>query len=172
MHSPEHGAVGRLPITNSDELDRILRNIHAFESGHESLGALFAEDDSERAELAPMENAPLVVEGASAGVFSATGWSNHVDTDALRTTFTEPPRMRQRNSTGSTRCSAILRCGFGSPGKPLNRSQHQRETHATSTTRLGQVERSARAAPAAKSARRAVDRAPLERGCGSSVSCW
>jgi hypothetical protein len=31
----------------------------------------------------------LVTEGTSAGVFSATGWSNHVDTDALRTAFTQ-----------------------------------------------------------------------------------
>jgi MYXO-CTERM domain-containing protein len=31
----------------------------------------------------------LLTEGSSAGVFSATGWSNHVETDALRTAFTE-----------------------------------------------------------------------------------
>jgi MYXO-CTERM domain-containing protein len=31
----------------------------------------------------------LVTQGASAGVFSATGWSNHFETDFLRTTFTE-----------------------------------------------------------------------------------
>jgi hypothetical protein len=31
----------------------------------------------------------LLNEGASAGVFSATGWSNHVETDALRNAFTE-----------------------------------------------------------------------------------
>ncbi len=31
----------------------------------------------------------LLVEGATAGVFSATGWSNHFETDLLRTGFTE-----------------------------------------------------------------------------------
>jgi MYXO-CTERM domain-containing protein len=31
----------------------------------------------------------LVTEGTSAGVFSATGWSNHVDADTLRTAFSE-----------------------------------------------------------------------------------
>ena len=31
----------------------------------------------------------LVTRGSSAGVFSATGWSNHFETDALRTAFTE-----------------------------------------------------------------------------------
>jgi hypothetical protein len=31
----------------------------------------------------------LINEGSSAGVFSATGWSNHVDTDALRNAFSE-----------------------------------------------------------------------------------
>ena len=31
----------------------------------------------------------LLVEGASAGVYSATGWSNHFETDLLRTGFTE-----------------------------------------------------------------------------------
>ena len=62
--------------------------------------------------LAPMSSAPVVVgwtcnmvrfdipgfsslgeqlltEGASAGVFSATGWSNHFETDLLRTAFAE-----------------------------------------------------------------------------------
>jgi hypothetical protein len=31
----------------------------------------------------------LLIEGATAGVFSATGWSNHFETDLLRTGFTE-----------------------------------------------------------------------------------
>lgn len=31
----------------------------------------------------------LVIDGGSAGVFSATGWSNHVDTDAFRSAFSE-----------------------------------------------------------------------------------
>jgi hypothetical protein len=31
----------------------------------------------------------MLTQGTSAGVFSATGWSNHVDTDVLRTAFTE-----------------------------------------------------------------------------------
>jgi len=31
----------------------------------------------------------LVTEGGSVGVFSATGWSNHFETDSLRTAFTE-----------------------------------------------------------------------------------
>ena len=31
----------------------------------------------------------LLTEGASAGLFSATGWSNHFETESLRTAFTE-----------------------------------------------------------------------------------
>jgi hypothetical protein len=174
-------AIGRLPITTAEELDRIIDAIQAFEANHESMAALFAADDSTRDDfaaamrlltgwttpertqeidlnaetlenararllsmwegrlswvsyvghsgldriateglltsadvpaLAEMQSTPVVLgwtcnmvrfdipgffslgeqlltEGTSAGVFSATGWSNHVDTDALRTAFTE-----------------------------------------------------------------------------------
>ena len=174
-------AIGRLPVSTAEELESIVEAIQSFEANHESLEALFAADDSSRAEfvaavrflagwttpertqtidlntealedarerlfsmwqgslgwvsyvghggldrmateglltsedisaLAEMQSVPvvlgwscnvnrfdipgffslgeqLVTAGNSAGVFSATGWSNHVDTDALRTAFTE-----------------------------------------------------------------------------------
>ncbi len=47
----------------------------------------------------------LVVSGASTAVFSATGWSNHVDTDALRTTVTEAAFASDAETLGE----AILR---------------------------------------------------------------
>jgi hypothetical protein len=174
-------AIGRLPVTTGEELERIVDRIVSFEAGHETMRVMFAADDSERdefaaasralmrwapsdrtdeidlnvesfedardrlfaswqaplgwlsfvghggldrlstegllrsediLELAQSNGAPVVLawscniarfdipgffslgeqlltEGTSAGVFSATGWSNHVDTDALRTAFTE-----------------------------------------------------------------------------------
>jgi Ca2+-binding RTX toxin-like protein len=174
-------AIGRLPVSTPEELERIIDAIQSFEANHQSLDALFAADDSSGADfaaaaqilagwttpertqtidlntdaledarerlfsmwqgslgwvsyvghggldrmategwlvsgdipaLAEMQSVPvvlgwscninrfdipgffslgeqLVTAGSSAGVFSATGWSNHVDTDALRTAFTE-----------------------------------------------------------------------------------
>lgn len=174
-------AIGRLPISSGEELERILDAIQAFEAKHESMSVLFAADDSEQGEfsaaagrlaiwtsparlreidlnaealeeardrlfslwdgslswvnyvghggldrlanegLLTSQDVPALVDlgsspvvlgwscnllrfdipgfsalgeellntGTSAAVFSATGWSNHVDTDALRTVFTE-----------------------------------------------------------------------------------
>ena len=174
-------AIGRMPISSGEELDRIVAAIRSFEADHQSQDALFAADDSEAEEFAAaagllamwttperrheldlnqdaleearerlfsmwqeglgwlsylghggldriateglltsqdvaalgaMQSSPMVLgwtcnmlrfdipgffslgeqlltEGSSAGVFSATGWSNHLDTDALRTAFTE-----------------------------------------------------------------------------------
>lgn len=173
-------AIGRLPVTTGEELQRIIGSIASFETNHESMDALFVADESAREEfaaaaralgrwvaperareidlnsasleearvdlfstwktsswlsyvghggldriaseglltstdvpaLAELQNAPVVLawscnlqrfdipgglslgeqlllDGASAGVFSATGWSNHVETDALRSAFTQ-----------------------------------------------------------------------------------
>jgi len=172
-------AIGRLPVANGDELERILEATRRFEANHTSMDVLVASDDSERREFAeatrllrnwfPLERTheidlnqetledarsrlfalweeslswvsfvghggldrlsneglltttdvqslsmnsnpvvlgwtcnitrfdipgyvalgqDLVARGMSPGVFSATGWSNHHDTDALRTELT------------------------------------------------------------------------------------
>ncbi|MGB5547235.1 MAG: C25 family cysteine peptidase, partial [Polyangiales bacterium] len=173
-------AVGRLPVSNGEELGRMIEAIEAFEAAHASGTAVFAADDSADNEFAAavrgltgwtppdrrldidlnvetlqdardgllsawegslswlsyvghggldrlaveglltsedvpaltqMQSAPVVLawtcnivrsdipgfvslgeqlvsEGTSAGVFSATGWSNHTDSDELRAAFT------------------------------------------------------------------------------------
>ena len=174
-------AVGRLPVTTAEELERAVDAVRAFEAGDPPSRALFVADDSEREEFGAAsdwlaENVPsdrrleirldeqssdaaraallarwseplsllsyvghggldriadeglltsadlpalksmqarpifaawscnlarfdlpgfvslgeqLVTEGVSPGVFSSTGWANHVDAEALRRTFTE-----------------------------------------------------------------------------------
>ena len=42
----------------------------------------------------------LLIEGATAGVFSATGWSNHFETDLLRTGFTEAAFASESETIG------------------------------------------------------------------------
>ena len=42
----------------------------------------------------------LVVQGASAGVFSATGWSNHVESDAFRAAFSEAAFTTEAETIG------------------------------------------------------------------------
>jgi hypothetical protein len=200
-------AVGRLPISTPEELDRIIAAIQSFEANHESLDALFAADDSSRAEfaaaaralaawttpertqtvdlntealedarerlfsmwhgslgwvsyvghggldrmaveglltsedvpaLAQMQSAPavlgwscnlnrfdipgffslgeqLVTEGSSAGVLSATGWSNHVDTDALRTAFAEAAFASDAETIGE----AMIQAHQAARGAPV-----------------------------------------------------
>lgn len=48
----------------------------------------------------------LVTRGASAGVFSATGWSNHFDTDVLRTAFTEAAFASDAETIGEAMLAA------------------------------------------------------------------
>ena len=199
-------AVGRLPITNGEELGRIIDAIQAFEGRHESMDALFAADDSTGEEfaaasrlltnwvtperrreidlnsesleeardrlfamwqqplgwlsyvghggldrladegllvqgdvpaLAEMDSSPVILgwtcnllrfdipgffsigedlltKGASAGVFSATGWSNHVESDALRTAFTEAVFASDAETIGE----AMLRAHRAARGGP------------------------------------------------------
>ncbi len=56
----------------------------------------------------------LVTEGATAGVFSATGWSNHVDTEALRTAFTEAAFASDAETIGEAMIEAH-RAARGAP---------------------------------------------------------
>jgi hypothetical protein len=200
-------AVGRLPISTSEELEQILEAIQSFEANHESLYALFAADDSSRAEfaaaartlagwttpdraqmldlnaesledarqrlfsmwegtlgwvsyvghggldrmateglltsgdlpaLAETQSVPvvlgwscnltrfdipgfaslgeeLVTAGHSAAVFSATGWSNHVDTDLLRNAFTEAAFASDAETIGD----AMLQAHQAARGAPV-----------------------------------------------------
>ena len=57
----------------------------------------------------------LVTSGSSAGVFSATGWSNHVDTDALRTAFTEAAFASDAETIGEV----MLRAHQAAVGAPV-----------------------------------------------------
>jgi len=57
----------------------------------------------------------LVTEGTSAGVFSATGWSNHVDTDALRNAFSEAAFDSDAETIGE----AMIRAHQAARGAPL-----------------------------------------------------
>jgi hypothetical protein len=200
-------AVGRLPISSSEELERIIEAIQSFESNHESMDALFAADDSASTDFAaasailaewarpertqtldlntePLEQAreqlfsmwdgtlgwvsyvghsgidrvateglltlddipalsgtqstpvvlgwscnltrfdipgyaslgeELVTAGNSAGVFSATGWSNHVDTDLLRTAFTAAVFASDAETIGD----AMIRAHEAARGAPV-----------------------------------------------------
>ena len=200
-------AVGRLPISSSEELARIMDAIRTFESNHESMNALFAADDSQSAEfvaaseilagwaspertqtldlntesledgrerlfsmwqgtlgwvsyvghsgidrvateglltlddipaLSEAQSAPvvlgwtcnltrfdipgyaslgeeLVTSGHSAGVFSATGWSNHVDTDLFRSAFTEAAFASDAETIGE----AMIRAHEAARGAPV-----------------------------------------------------
>ena len=57
----------------------------------------------------------LVTSGSSAGVFSATGWSNHVNTDALRTAFTEAAFASDAETIGEV----MLRAHQAAVGAPV-----------------------------------------------------
>lgn len=57
----------------------------------------------------------LVKTGASAGVFSATGWSNHVDTDAMRLAFSEVAFASDAETLGD----AMLAAYQAAAGAPL-----------------------------------------------------
>ncbi|MBW2717367.1 MAG: hypothetical protein JRD94_02085 [Deltaproteobacteria bacterium] len=201
-------AIGRLPISTAEELERVVEAIQSFEANHQSLDALFAADDSSHAEfaaaaeilagwtapgrtqtidlnidaledarerlfsmwqgslawvsyvghggldrmategwlasedvpaLAQMQSVPvvlgwscnvnrfdipgffslgeqLVTAGSSAGVFSATGWSNHVDTDALRTAFTEAVFASDAETIGD----AMIQAHQAARGAPVS----------------------------------------------------
>jgi hypothetical protein len=61
----------------------------------------------------------LLTKSASVGVYSATGWSNHVDTDALRMALTEAVFDSDAETIGE----AILRAHEAAPGEPA--SLHQ-----------------------------------------------
>ncbi len=58
----------------------------------------------------------LLNEGASAGVFSATGWSNHVESDALRTAFTEAAFASDAETIGD----AMIRAHHAARDAPLS----------------------------------------------------
>jgi hypothetical protein len=57
----------------------------------------------------------LVNSGASAGVFSATGWSNHIDTDGMRTAFSEAAFASDSETIGE----AMLAAHRAAAGAPL-----------------------------------------------------
>ncbi len=57
----------------------------------------------------------LVNAGTSAGVFSATGWSNHFDTDLLRSAFTEAAFASDAETIGD----AMLRAHEAARGAPV-----------------------------------------------------
>ncbi|MGB8224688.1 MAG: C25 family cysteine peptidase [Polyangiales bacterium] len=58
----------------------------------------------------------LVTEGSSAGVFSATGWSNHVETDAFRTAFAEAVFASEAETIGE----AMIRAHQAASGAPVS----------------------------------------------------
>ncbi len=58
----------------------------------------------------------LLIDGASPGVFSATGWSNHVETDALRTAFTEAALASDAETIGD----AMIRAHEAARGAPVS----------------------------------------------------
>ncbi|MGB8329527.1 MAG: C25 family cysteine peptidase [Polyangiales bacterium] len=57
----------------------------------------------------------LLTEGSSAGVFSATGWSNHVETDALRTAFAQAAFASDAETIGE----AMIRAHRAANDAPL-----------------------------------------------------
>jgi hypothetical protein len=57
----------------------------------------------------------LLTAGASAGVFSATGWSNHVETDALRTALVEAALASDAETLGE----AVVRAHQAAADAPL-----------------------------------------------------
>jgi MYXO-CTERM domain-containing protein len=57
----------------------------------------------------------LLIDGSSAGVFSATGWSNHVDTDAFRSAFTEAAFASDAETIGD----AMIEAHQAARGAPL-----------------------------------------------------
>ena len=61
----------------------------------------------------------LLTKGTSAGIFSATGWSNHVDADALRRGFTEAVFASDAETIGE----AMLRAHRAAGGKPVQLHQ-------------------------------------------------
>lgn len=56
----------------------------------------------------------LLIDGASPGVFSATGWSNHVETEALRTAFTKAAFASDAETIGD----AMIRAHEAARGAP------------------------------------------------------
>jgi MYXO-CTERM domain-containing protein len=58
----------------------------------------------------------LLIDGASPGVFSATGWSNHVETEALRTAFTEAAFASDAETIGE----AMIRGHEAARGAPVS----------------------------------------------------
>ena len=61
----------------------------------------------------------LLTTGASAGIFSATGWSNHVDSDALRRGFTEAVFASDAETIGE----AMLRAHRAAANEPVQLHQ-------------------------------------------------
>ena len=61
----------------------------------------------------------LLTKGTSAGIFSATGWSNHVDADALRRGFTEAAFASDAETIGE----AMLRAHRAAAGEPVQLHQ-------------------------------------------------
>jgi hypothetical protein len=61
----------------------------------------------------------LLTKGTSAGIFSATGWSNHIDGDALRRGFTEAVFASDAETIGE----AMLRAHRAAAGEPLQLHQ-------------------------------------------------
>jgi len=61
----------------------------------------------------------LLTKGASAGIFSATGWSNHVDSDALRRGFTEAVFASDAETIGE----AMLRAHRAAGDEPVQLHQ-------------------------------------------------
>ncbi len=57
----------------------------------------------------------MMTEGTSAGVFSATGWSNHVETDTLRTAFTEAAFASDAETIGEV----MIRAHQAAVGAPV-----------------------------------------------------
>ena len=57
----------------------------------------------------------MLTKGTSAGIFSSTGWSNHVDADALRTGFTEAVFASDAETIGE----AMLRAHRAAAGEPV-----------------------------------------------------
>ena len=61
----------------------------------------------------------LLTKGTSAGIFSATGWSNHVDADGLRSGFTEAAFASDAETLGE----AMLRAHRVAAGEPVQLHQ-------------------------------------------------
>ncbi len=58
----------------------------------------------------------LMIDGASPGVFSATGWSNHVETEAFRTAFTEAAFASDAETIGDV----MIRAHEAARGAPVS----------------------------------------------------